>query len=161
MKTVYCYLLTSHFGLYCCRPLNFVRFKRNFAACQVPMSIFVKHANIHNVLIELTVINALHNMLRSATKSQQISQCVENGSTVCVNGVLTLYAAGMTNGKQPCAEALYDFEAENNSELSFQEGEIIKLISQVDENWYEGSLRSQTGYFPINYVKVLVALPTP
>jgi len=70
-------------------------------------------------------------------------------------------AAAMTNGKQPCAEALYDFEAENDSELSFQEGEIIKLVSQVDENWYEGTVRSRTGYFPINYVKVLVALPTP
>ena len=67
----------------------------------------------------------------------------------------------MANGRQPCAEALYDFEAENNSELSFREGDVIKLISQVDENWYEGTLRSQTGYFPISYVKVLVALPTP
>jgi len=67
----------------------------------------------------------------------------------------------MANGRQPCAEALYDFEAENDSELSFREGDVIKLISQVDENWYEGTLRSQTGYFPISYVKVLVALPTP
>lgn len=73
--------------------------------------------------------------------------------------VMILHAAGMANGRQPSAEALYDFDAENNSELSFREGDIIRLTSQVDENWYEGTIRGQTGYFPISYVKVLVALP--
>ena len=67
----------------------------------------------------------------------------------------------MTNGRQPCAEALYDFEAENDNEVSFHEGDVIKLISQVDENWFEGAVRGQSGYFPVNYVKVLVALPSP
>lgn len=64
-------------------------------------------------------------------------------------------------GRQPCAEALYDFEAENESEISFRERDIIQLVSQVDENWFEGSAHGRTGYFPINYVKVLVALPSP
>ena len=67
----------------------------------------------------------------------------------------------MVNGRQPCAEALYDFEAENDNEVGFHEGDIIELLSQVDENWYEGTVRGQTGYFPVNYVKVLVALPSP
>jgi len=78
-----------------------------------------------------------------------------------INDGHVLYVAGMENGRQPCVEALYDFEAENDKELSFKEGDIIKLVSQVDENWYEGMFRSRTGYFPISYVKVLVALPTP
>jgi len=67
----------------------------------------------------------------------------------------------MANDRQPCAEALYDFEAENDNEVSFHEGDVIKLISQVDENWFEGTVRGQSGYFPVNYVKVLVALPSP
>ncbi|MCP9260896.1 Endophilin-A2 [Dirofilaria immitis] len=59
---------------------------------------------------------------------------------------------------KPSCRALYDFEAQNEAELDFKEGDIISLISQIDENWYEGSLLGKTGYFPISYVHVLVPL---
>lgn len=39
---------------------------------------------------------------------------------------------------QPCCKGLYDFEAENDGELGFVEGEEITLISRIDDNWYEG-----------------------
>ncbi|CAH8471012.1 unnamed protein product [Heterobilharzia americana] len=53
----------------------------------------------------------------------------------------------------PTCVALYDFDAESPFELSFHEGEEIKLIEQVDENWYLGELRDKKVIFqPIMFV---------
>jgi len=64
-----------------------------------------------------------------------------------------------TNENQPSAQALFQFDPENASELGFKEGDTVILIQKLDENWFKGSLHGKIGMFPVNYVKVLTPLP--
>ncbi|KAI3382023.1 hypothetical protein SNEBB_002717 [Seison nebaliae] len=63
-----------------------------------------------------------------------------------------------TKNEVPHAEALYDFEAENSTELSFRSGDIINLVTKIDDNWFEGECKGRKGYLPITYVEVKVPL---
>ncbi|XP_046578751.1 E3 ubiquitin-protein ligase SH3RF1-like isoform X2 [Haliotis rubra] len=59
----------------------------------------------------------------------------------------------------PCAKALYNYEAKESGDLSFKKNDVVILRKQIDDNWFHGELNGQHGFFPVNYVQVLVALP--
>lgn len=69
----------------------------------------------------------------------------------------TPYGADSSN--KPSCKALYDFEPEQPGELRFKTGDMIELTKKIDENWYEGKLNGNSGFFPINYVQVITPLP--
>ena len=49
---------------------------------------------------------------------------------------------------------MHDFEAENDYELQLSAGDVVKNVSQIDENWYFGTLKENSGYFPVSFVHV-------
>uniref|UniRef100_A0A2M3Z7A3 Putative drebrin n=1 Tax=Anopheles braziliensis TaxID=58242 RepID=A0A2M3Z7A3_9DIPT len=54
------------------------------------------------------------------------------------------------------ARALYDYQAADDSEISFDPDDIITHIDQIDEGWWQGLAPNGTyGLFPANYVELL------
>ncbi|XP_041043042.1 sorbin and SH3 domain-containing protein 2-like isoform X21 [Carcharodon carcharias] len=56
--------------------------------------------------------------------------------------------------RQP-AKAIYDFKAQTTKELPFKKGNIVYIIRQIDQNWFEGEHHGAVGIFPISYVEKL------
>uniref|UniRef100_UPI00398E77B8 abl interactor 1-like n=1 Tax=Pristiophorus japonicus TaxID=55135 RepID=UPI00398E77B8 len=49
--------------------------------------------------------------------------------------------------------ALYAYNKSNVDDLTFQEGEVIYVITKNENGWYEGVINGAIGYFPGNYVQ--------
>ncbi|XP_048726856.1 abl interactor 1-like isoform X2 [Ostrea edulis] len=49
--------------------------------------------------------------------------------------------------------AIYDYQAEKEDELSFNENSLIFVTKKNDDGWYEGVMNGVTGLFPGNYVE--------
>ncbi|KAG5983086.1 hypothetical protein E4U55_000842 [Claviceps digitariae] len=47
--------------------------------------------------------------------------------------------------------ALYDYEADDRTSLSFHQGDIIQVITQLDSGWWDGVINGVRGWFPSNY----------
>ncbi|XP_028313204.1 drebrin-like b isoform X2 [Gouania willdenowi] len=55
-----------------------------------------------------------------------------------------------------CARALYDYQAADDTEISFDPDEIITGIEMIDEGWWRGfSPDGGFGMFPANYVELI------
>lgn len=51
--------------------------------------------------------------------------------------------------------ALYDYQSEDPSSLSFRKGDIIEVLTRLDSGWWDGLLNDERGWFPSNYVTVI------
>ncbi|KAG7488969.1 drebrin A [Solea senegalensis] len=58
--------------------------------------------------------------------------------------------------QQMCVRALYDYQAEDESEISFEPGDIIRDVETVDKAWWRGwDKDGRQGLFPANYVETI------
>lgn len=48
--------------------------------------------------------------------------------------------------------ALHSFDGTEQGELTFDKGDIIKVVDRNYKDWWRGQLRGRTGIFPVNYV---------
>ncbi|CAK9298714.1 unnamed protein product [Gordionus sp. m RMFG-2023] len=53
------------------------------------------------------------------------------------------------------AIAMYDYQANEEDELTFDPGELITHIDKIDAGWWNGMCRGKMGLFPANYVQLI------
>ncbi|KAF1943770.1 ras GEF [Clathrospora elynae] len=52
-------------------------------------------------------------------------------------------------------KALYDYQADDRTSLSFRQGDIIQVITQLESGWWDGVINGVRGWFPSNYCAVV------
>lgn len=53
--------------------------------------------------------------------------------------------------------ALYDYDADDRTSLSFRQGDIIQVITQLESGWWDGIINGVRGWFPSNYCELVFA----
>ncbi|XP_062307849.1 drebrin-like b isoform X6 [Osmerus eperlanus] len=65
-------------------------------------------------------------------------------------------AAEETTGREVSARALYDYQAADDTEISFDPDDVITGIEMIDEGWWRGyDPNGHYGMFPANYVELM------
>lgn len=57
--------------------------------------------------------------------------------------------------------ALYDYDADDRTSLSFRQGDTIQVITQLSSGWWDGIINGLRGWFPSNYCVVISAPDDP
>jgi signal transducing adaptor molecule len=100
----------------------------------------------------------------AASSSGQKSSAAELSGTPTVTesqpAVSQPVPSGTTAATVSRVRALFDFQPSEPGELQFRKGDVIAVLESVYKDWWKGSLRGQTGIFPLNYVEKLQD-PTP
>lgn len=70
--------------------------------------------------------------------------------TYTMNGILGTAPPGTLY-----VRALYDYEADDRTSLSFHEGDVIQVITQLESGWWDGVINGVRGWFPSNYCQII------
>ena len=62
-------------------------------------------------------------------------------------------SAAQQHPQQPIlVRALYDYHSSDPTNLSFQAGTLIRVLTQLESGWWDGCIDSERGWFPCNFV---------
>ncbi|XP_043960552.1 neutrophil cytosol factor 2 [Gambusia affinis] len=135
-----------------------IRFTFNFAVSVPSGSSYVvliekisKKLNLNSTAITLSLDSRGKNLIDNNTEMEDVWSRAEGGRII-----LWCTTKEQSDGK-PQKEvylvALHSYDSPNPEDLSFQEGDKIKLLSKVNQDWLEGQCNGNTGIFPASFAE--------
>ncbi|KAJ8331602.1 hypothetical protein O5D80_000514 [Batrachochytrium dendrobatidis] len=101
--------------------------------------------------------NVTDTIPRTAVATETSLKMNDSSTTTDASSMSVANAAPVNTAvtKQRIAIALWNYDAQEDNELSFEAGDRIIITEFCNADWFEGSLCSAFGFFPANHVKVL------
>ncbi|KAL2002364.1 hypothetical protein VTN02DRAFT_113 [Thermoascus thermophilus] len=67
-------------------------------------------------------------------------------------------AGGYAPSPEPAplfVRALYNYDADDHTSLSFRQGDVIQVLNQLETGWWDGVINNVRGWFPSNYCAII------
>lgn len=92
---------------------------------------------------------------RREKSAGNVANLVQRMSTIGIptGGFLPQAPAASKKPKRRQCKVLFDYQPLNEDELELKVGDIIDIIEEVEEGWWNGSMNGKSGLFPSNFVK--------
>lgn len=100
---------------------------------------------------QLSIPNQLEQSSGQFSNNNQEVAYDVNGQVM--NNIQQQQSNGSTS--QLRAVALYDYQANDTDEITFDPNDLITDIVMIDEGWWQGKCNGQFGLFPANYVQLI------
>ncbi|KAI4267925.1 MAG: hypothetical protein L6R38_008036 [Xanthoria sp. 2 TBL-2021] len=72
-------------------------------------------------------------------------------------GMSNTVAGTLSTPSSLYVRALYDYEADDRTSLSFRQGDIIQVLTRLESGWWDGVIYGVRGWFPSNYCAIVSA----
>ncbi|XP_022701524.1 src substrate cortactin-like isoform X3 [Varroa jacobsoni] len=96
-------------------------------------------------------------LLRPNETEHETRKSLENEEEAIYDEVAAKPEPSQHVSKNKCAVALYDYQAAETDEISFDPNDVIIDVEEIDEGWWRGRCpkTNRIGLFPANYVQLI------
>uniref|UniRef100_A0A4W4HEA4 Osteoclast-stimulating factor 1 n=1 Tax=Electrophorus electricus TaxID=8005 RepID=A0A4W4HEA4_ELEEL len=94
---------------------------------------------------------------RSMDMENELEKTAKKAAPAVAQETMKTEPDSKSKGKEFC-KVLFQYDAQNEDELSIKEGDIVTIISKecADAGWWLGELNGKQGVFPDNFVKLFI-----
>ncbi|XP_034415624.1 SH3 domain-containing kinase-binding protein 1 isoform X3 [Cyclopterus lumpus] len=92
---------------------------------------------------------------RDGGQASMIRSDLSNGRSSPVSDASVRSSRKVEQIRKRRCKAAFSYAPQHEDELELKIGDVVEIISEVEEGWWEGFLNGKTGMFPSNFTKVV------